>query len=373
MTMPPDVGAGAAPRRRGLELRGVSKLYGKLAAVNDVSLTVEPGRFLTLLGPSGSGKSTILMSIAGFVRPSRGDILFDGRIITSLPAEKRNFGMVFQGYALFPHMTVAQNVAFPLKVRGLDADRIESRVASALELVRMGHLKARRPNEISGGQQQRVALARALIFEPDLMLLDEPLSALDRKLRSELQWELKSLHERVGMTFIYVTHDQDEALSMSDEIVILRDGKVVQHGAPTDLYDRPASRFVANFLGGSNFLSGRIQEADSRGFRYIVNGCSFLQNGWGTGRSPDQDVLIALSPEKIGIFDRAPAGEPNAVEGRIHSLNYYGNSFHFQVETALLGQVEVRTAAWRCTVDPVAGRDVWLSWPPDASIPVIED
>ena len=362
-----------AAGRRGLELRGVSKLYGDLAAGNDVSLTVQPGRFLTLLGPSGSGKTTILMSIAGFVRPTSGDILFDGMTITGLPAEKRNFGMVFQGYALFPHMTVAQNVAFPLRVRGLDADTIESRVASALELVRMGHLKARRPNEISGGQQQRVALARALIFDPEMLLLDEPLSALDRKLRAELQWELKSLHERVGMTFIYVTHDQEEALSMSDEIVILRDGKVVQQGAPTDLYDRPASRFVANFLGGSNFLSGRIQETDSKGFRYAVNGRSFLQTGWSAGRSPAQDVLIALSPEKIDIFERIPEGELNAVEGRVHSLSYFGNSFHFQVETAPLGRVEVRTAAWRCTVDPVAGRDVWLSWSPDASIPVVED
>ena len=363
----------ATPEHRGLELRNVSKFYGDIAAMDDVSLTVEPGRFLTLLGPSGSGKTTILMSIAGFVQPSRGDILLDGKTITGLPAEKRNFGMVFQGYALFPNMTVGQNIAFPLKVRGLDANMIGSRVTSLLELVRMGHLKARRPNEISGGQQQRVALARALAFQPDLLLLDEPLSALDRKLRAELQWELKSLHERVGTTFIYVTHDQDEALSMSDEIVILRDGKIVQRGAPPDLYNRPASRFVANFLGGSNFLSGRIEEADSREFRYTVNGYPFLQAGPSGDREPAQGVLVAISPEKIAMSNTPPDGETNAIEGRIGSFSYYGDSFHFQVETEPLGRVEVKTPAWRCAVEPVAGNRVWLTWSPDASIPVIDD
>ena len=363
----------AAPERHGLELRSVSKFYGTLAAVDDVSLTIEPGQFLTLLGPSGSGKTTILMSIAGFVQPSRGDILLDGKVITGLPAEKRNFGMVFQGYALFPNMTVGQNVAFPLKVRGLDASETERRVASALELVQMDHLAARMPNEISGGQQQRVALARALVFEPDLMLLDEPLSALDRKLRAELQWELKSLHERVGMTFIYVTHDQDEALSMSDEIVILRDGKIVQQGTPHDLYDRPASRFVANFLGGSNFLSGKFEKGDAKGFRYRAGGKPFVQAGKANGLKADQDVLIALSPEKIVLFEKAPKGEKNLVEGKISSFNYYGNSFHFQVETAPLGRVEVKTPAWRCTVEPVVGDRVWLAWSPEASIPVVDD
>lgn len=359
--------------QHGLALRNVSKLYGELAAVDDVSLRVEPGEFLTLLGPSGSGKSTVLMMIAGFVQPTRGDVLLDDRVITALPAEKRNFGMVFQGYALFPNMGVAQNVGFPLKVRGRPKAEIAKRVASTLELVRMGHLADRMPHEISGGQQQRVALARALVFEPNLLLLDEPLSALDRKLRAELQWELKSLHERVGTTFIYVTHDQDEALSMSDKIAVLRDGKIVQQGTPHDLYNRPTSRFVANFMGGGNFFHGRVTAGLAHGFHYAVKGRQFEQAAKTGSFVPEQEVLIALSPERISIFDSPPSGQANMVEGTISSFNYYGDSFHFLVETASLGNVDVKTPAWQCSVEPTAGDRVWIAWSPGASVTVADD
>lgn len=363
----------ADSRKHGLELRNVSKFYGELAAVNDVSLSVQPGQFLTLLGPSGSGKTTILMAIAGFVRPTRGDILLDGHVITSLPAEKRNFGMVFQGYALFPHMNVARNIGFPLKVRGRSKEEIETRVASALELVQLGHLADRMPNEVSGGQQQRVALARALVFEPALLLLDEPLSALDRKLRAELQWELKSLHQRVGTTFIYVTHDQDEALSMSDQIIVLNDGRIVQQGTPHELYDRPTSRFVANFLGGSNFLHGKIVETRAHGFCYAVGDQCFEQAVNGMRVTAGQDVLIALSPEKVAISSNRPSHGENVAAGKIRSFNYYGNSFHVQVETTVLGIVDVKTPAWKCSIEPVTGDPVWIAWSPDATIPVTDD
>ena len=225
-----------------LVLRNLSKHYGRLAAVDDVSLSIPRGQFLTLLGPSGSGKTTLLMVIAGFVEPSAGEVVLDDRPITHVPPEKRNFGMVFQGYALFPHLTVLDNVAFPLRVRGIAKAEIGERVRTALDLVRLAHLRDRLPRQLSGGQQQRVALARALVFAPHVLLLDEPLSALDKKLRAELQWELKALHRRVGTTFIYVTHDQDEALSMSDQIAIIREGRLIQTGAPRSLYERPRTK-----------------------------------------------------------------------------------------------------------------------------------
>ena len=252
------------PAAHNLALREVSKHYGSLAAVDRVSLEVPRGQFLTLLGPSGSGKTTLLMIIAGFVEPSAGDVLVDDARITHLPPEKRNFGMVFQGYALFPHLTVFDNVGFPLRVRGMPRADAAGRIRGALDLVQLGALAERYPRQLSGGQQQRVALARALVFTPDILLLDEPLSALDKKLRAELQWELKQIHQRVGTTFIYVTHDQEEALSMSDEIAIIRDGRIVQAGPPRALYERPATRFVADFLGKSNFIRGRVDGARRR-------------------------------------------------------------------------------------------------------------
>jgi putative spermidine/putrescine transport system ATP-binding protein len=358
-----------AALQHSLTVRRLAKHYGQTRAVDDVTLTIERGEFVTLLGPSGSGKTTILMAIAGFVQPTAGDILLDETPITPLPPERRNFGMVFQGYALFPHMTVAENVGFPLRVRNVARADAERRVAEALDLVQLGHLKDRRPSQLSGGQQQRVALARALVFQPALLLLDEPLSALDKKLRAELQVELKALHRRVGLTFIYVTHDQEEALSMSDSIAILRDGRLVQEGPPGALYERPATRFVADFLGKSNFLAGRILERQQDGFTYAVDGARFVQ----AGRAPaGEDVLIALRPEKIGI---AASGEaaPNTVEGRITSWSYFGTSFALVVETVAAGRLQVTVPAWRCPVEPAEGRRVRLAWTADASVPVVPD
>ncbi len=237
-----------------ISLDAISKHYGPVTAVDDVRLRVEPGEFVTILGPSGSGKTTLLMLIAGLTRPTGGHILIGDRDVTDAPAQARNVGLVFQSYALFPHMTVFDNVAFPLDVRRVPKSEAAGRVAEALRLVRLQGLERRKPGELSGGQQQRVALARAIVFKPDILLLDEPLGALDRKLREELQVELKQLQRSLGVTSILVTHDQEEALSLSDRIVVLDRGAVQQIARPEEAYLRPANRFVADFLGIANFL-----------------------------------------------------------------------------------------------------------------------
>ena len=239
---------------KGLKLVGIRQYYGKNLVINDVELYVQDGEFITLLGPSGSGKTTLLMIIAGFVQPSHGQIELNGKSILYLPPEKRNFGIVFQGYALFPHLNVFENVAFPLRTRKIDENIIKKRVMNTLDMVQLVQLETRLPKQLSGGQQQRVALARALIFEPSLLLLDEPLGALDKKLREELQIELRILHKRLGSTFISVTHDQEEALSLSDRVAVINDGKIEQVGPPEELYEKPRNLFVADFLGKYNIF-----------------------------------------------------------------------------------------------------------------------
>jgi putative spermidine/putrescine transport system ATP-binding protein len=372
----------ARPDAHHLALRDLSKHYGSVVAVDRVSLDVPRGQFLTLLGPSGSGKTTILMAIAGFVEPTAGEILLDTRPITHLPPEKRNFGMVFQGYALFPHLTVSENVAFPLTVRRTPAAEIATRVSEALDLVQLGPLRDRHPRQLSGGQQQRVALARALVFRPHLLLLDEPLSALDKKLRAELQWELKQVHRRVGTTFIYVTHDQDEALSMSDQIAIVRDGRIVQAGPPRLLYETPATRFVADFLGKSNFIPGEVEAVDGARFTYAAGGGRYVQAGTAAPR-PGEPVLVALRPEKIAIdADGAAGAVPvtdtadgvmNQVAGEIVTWNYHGTTWSLLVRTTGLGDLVVTTAAWRSRIEPAPGRPVRLTWTADASVVVSDD
>jgi putative spermidine/putrescine transport system ATP-binding protein len=358
-------------RTQGLAITRLTKRYGSVVAVDDVSLAVERGEFLTLLGPSGSGKTTILMAVAGFVEPTSGEIRAGERIITRLPPEKRNFGMVFQGYALFPHMTVAENVAFPLKVRGRSRGEATTLVRDALDLVQLSHLGDRLPAQLSGGQQQRVALARALVFDPDILLLDEPLSALDKKLRAELQLELKALHQRVGKTFIAVTHDQDEALSMSDEVAILRHGRIIQKGTPAALYETPRTRFVADFLGESNFLSGRVSGRDGSGFVFVSEGQSFLQAEAASPPAEGATVLIGLRPEKLEVQGDAPPDTANRIEGRIVNWTYFGANLSIIADTAV-GRLAATLPSWRCRVTPAVGAAIWLGWEPDASV-LIED
>jgi len=353
-----------------LSLDGVSKHYGPARALDDVSLTVAGGEFLTLLGPSGSGKTTLLMSIAGFVAPTGGRILLNGQPIQHLPPEKRNFGMVFQGYALFPHLSVARNVAFPLEVRGTPKPEIASRVKEALELVQLGALAERLPRQLSGGQQQRVALARALVFAPHLLLLDEPLSALDRKLRADMQIELKSFHRQVGLTFIYVTHDQEEALSMSDRVAILNEGRLLQMGAPAELYERPATRFVAEFLGKSNFLAGSVEGRSADGFTFGCNGLAFEQKG-DVATTMGTPVLVALRPERMCLVGDQ-AQPRNQLDGTIAEFSYLGTSFHLLADTAV-GRLAVTVPTWRHGAPPVVGGKIRLGWDPDASVRVEDD
>jgi len=358
---------------RSLVLSDVSKRYGSVAAVVDVSLTVDRGDFVTLLGPSGSGKTTILMAIAGFVAISSGRIVLDGRRIDHLPPERRNFGMVFQGYALFPHLSVADNVAFSLKVRHTARSEIEKRVASVLDLVQLSSLRDRLPRQLSGGQQQRVALARAIASTPELLLLDEPLSALDKKLRAELQVELRELHRRLGMTFICVTHDQEEALSMSDRIAVLRDGRVVQAGLPRDLYERPRSRFVADFLGSSNFLRGTVERSDGAGCICRCGGEDFLLQEGGVARTPGEPIILALRPEKITLSDREPVDCANRVGGSIVRATFSGTNFSVVLRTGALGELAVTMPVWKCSFEPRVGAAAWASWEPGASVVVVDD
>ncbi len=327
----------ADPTQTGsLQIRNVSKFFGQFRAVNDICLDIRNGEFLTLLGPSGSGKTTLLMMIAGFLDISKGEIALDGASISDVPAEKRNFGMVFQGYALFPHMTVRDNVGYALSVRKRPADEIRNRVDEMLELVQLQEFADRKPGQLSGGQQQRVALARALCFAPPVLLLDEPLGALDKKLRVEVQEQLKDIHRRVGTTFIYVTHDQEEALSMSDRIVIMRDGAIEQVGTPKELYERPINQFTASFLGKSNFVH---------------------QNG----------KVFALRPEKIDLMPGNENTEAR-MRGAIRSITYFGSMQRIIVDTDEGAEIEVDIDVWRNASDLAEGVRVDLLWKDSAAV-----
>ncbi|MGB7268849.1 MAG: ABC transporter ATP-binding protein [Albidovulum sp.] len=320
-----------------LQLRSLTKRFGDFTAVDAVDLDIERGEFLTLLGPSGSGKTTLLMMIAGFQDITQGDISLDGASIAAMPAEKRNFGMVFQGYALFPHMSVRQNIAYPLDVRRRPKAEIAARVDEMLDLVQLGDFGDRLPTQLSGGQQQRVALARALCFAPPVLLLDEPLGALDKKLRIEVQAQLKDIHRRVGTTFIYVTHDQEEALSMSDRVVIMQAGAIEQVGSPQELYQTPRTEFAASFLGKSNFLR---------------------RDG----------AVFALRPEKI---DLAPAGKgkgPNRLTGKVRAVTYFGSVLKYDITVPGMDEIEVDVDAWRGGDALQSGTEVDLSWPDTAAV-----
>jgi putative spermidine/putrescine transport system ATP-binding protein len=355
-----------------LEADRITKRYGTVTALDAVSLQVARGQFLTLLGPSGSGKTTLLMTIAGFVQPDSGQLLLDGAPIQHLPPERRDFGMVFQGYALFPHLTVAENVAFPLRVRRVAKAEITQRVRETLDLVQLGPLAERLPRQLSGGQQQRVALARALVFRPSLLLLDEPLSALDKNLRVSMQDELKSLHQRVGLTFVCVTHDQEEALSLSDEVAILHGGRLVQSGTPAQLYERPASRFVAGFLGRSNFWRGRVDAPSGDGFRYWAGDHSLVQSG----PCPTDEVLIALRPEKLSVVGPDASsnrdGPLNQVDGLVAASSYLGDAWLVKLDVPGLGQLQLVVPTWR-GIQSQPGDTLRVGWDPDASVAITDD
>jgi putative spermidine/putrescine transport system ATP-binding protein len=308
-----------------VEFAGVQKTYdGETLVVKNLDLRIRRGEFVTLLGPSGSGKTTCLMMLAGFETPTAGSIILDGKHIATVPPEKRDIGMVFQNYALFPHMTVAENVGFPLKVRGIPKAEMAERVVKALDMVHLGGYGSRVPGRLSGGQQQRVALARALVFEPKLVLMDEPLGALDKQLREHMQMEIRHLHERLGITVVYVTHDQSEALTMSDRVAVFNEGVIQQVASPSELYERPANSFVAQFIGENNRLPGRLVEANGQTCMAELACGSRIQATYTGAAAVGEATSLSIRPERIKIAP--PEGvASNRFEGIVRELIYLGD------------------------------------------------
>ena len=365
-----------------VEMIGVTKRFGSVVAVDHMNLAIPAASFTSLLGPSGCGKTTTLRMIAGFEQPTEGEILLAGRPIAGVPPYQRNVNTVFQHYALFPHMDVAQNVGYGLRQRKVGRDEEKRRVAEALDLVRLGGYGGRRTWEMSGGQQQRVALARALVNRPTVLLLDEPLGALDLKLRKEMQLELKALQQEVGITFVYVTHDQEEALTMSDVIVVMSEGVIQQQGAPEELYERPVNRFVANFIGASNPIPGRIVSIDAATREAVVASDRGLHlRGRVTDPaatpSPGDAVIVAIRPERLRIEPAATASSgdsTNTVEGRVRQGTYLGDQTEYRVDTAQAGEMIVRrqNAAGASNGSGLGPGDrVVISWREEANLVLI--
>ena len=344
-----------------VELIDVTKRFADVVAVDNISISVQPAEFLSLLGPSGCGKTTTLRMLAGFEEPTAGWITISGREVQGVPPHRRDVNTVFQHFALFPHMSVAENVAYGLRQKKVDRSEIARRVGEILEMVKMAPLANRRPRQLSGGQAQRVALARALVNRPSLLLLDEPLGALDRKLREEMQIELKLLQSQVGITFIFVTHDQGEALSMSDRIAVMLDGHVEQLADPDTIYDHPDSAFVAGFIGQQNFFDGTARE----------NGTVVEGDGW-TIRSSNgsrdavdgRAALAAIRPEAVQLTEEQPQDPANSVRGTLAGISHLGDAIQFVVLTP--GQKEILCRLPRPRAPKLSvGGDVWCTWTED--------
>ncbi len=343
----------------------VAKRYGTVTALGGVSMTIGDGEFFGLLGPSGGGKTTLLRAIAGFIDPDEGAIAIDGKPIQDVPINRRDIGMMFQNYALFPHMTVADNVGFGLSVRHRPRDEIDARVAELLRLVRLESHGSRKPRQLSGGQQQRIALARALAPGPKVLLLDEPLGALDKKLREEMQIELKQIQRDVGITTVFVTHDQEEALTLSDRIAIMSEGRVAQIGAPRELYERPRTRFVASFLGNANFFEGRVAGREGALTRILLDDGSTLLT---TDAAPEgARVTAAVRPEKIAIGAPPTAtqdGLPgNHAKGRVTAEIFTGNAVTYRLDAGAGHTLSVFVQN-RAAAGPATGTTLDLSWSP---------
>ncbi|GLS37433.1 polyamine-transporting ATPase [Mesorhizobium tianshanense] len=330
-----------------IKFEQVSKAFGKLTVVDLLDLEIAKGEFLSLLGPSGSGKTTILMMLAGFEAPSSGAIRLQDKRINHLPAHLRNMGVVFQNYALFPHMTVAENVAFPLLMRGTPKAEIALRVGRALDMVKLTQLKDRKPSQLSGGQQQRVALTRALVFEPTVMLMDEPLGALDKQLREHMQLELRELHRHLGLTIVFVTHDQGEALTMSDRIAVFNAGKIEQLASPDEIYDRPRTRFVAEFIGETNLLSGILRGRDGDLARFELTGGASIIIMQPQAMEASGHALVSLRPERVRL-SQSPAAA-NAIPVTVQDTVYQGDHLRVKVfgeGVELVSKVDRKSAIW---------------------------
>ena len=350
-----------------VRLTGLGKTYGSVVALHDTDLSVPAGEFLTLLGPSGSGKTTMLNLIAGMISPSRGEIVINGRNVTALPAEQRGIGMVFQNYALMPHMTVFENIAFPLQIRKVSKEEIKRRVAEVLEIVQLPHVADRKPRELSGGQQQRVSIARCIVYKPDLILMDEPLGALDKKLREQMQLEIRRIHSELKITMLYVTHDQDEALNMSDRIMLMNGGRVEQLGTPHELYFEPRTQFAADFIGASTLIDATVAEVGEPALLRLPGGDScraFLHDRATAGTTGK----LLLRPETLRLNqgNQAPPGH-NLLQGKIAStLVTGGTSKHFvTLESGETIAIQELTNQNTARLQP--GLSVAVSWPESAA------
>ncbi|HVH76879.1 MAG TPA: ABC transporter ATP-binding protein [Stellaceae bacterium] len=354
----------AVASRGAIELVDLTKRYGEESVVDRIAVSIAAGEFFSLLGPSGSGKTTTLMMVAGFVRPDGGAILLDGADIAAVPPQKRGFGMVFQNYAIFPHLSVFENIAFPLRARHWANEAVAERVRWALELVQLGRFGDRHAHQLSGGQQQRVALARAIVFHPPVVLMDEPLGALDKNLRFEMQVEIKEIQQRLGMTVIYVTHDQEEAMSMSDRIAILNRGRIDQVGPPGEVYERPANPFVGRFLGEANLIEGTVAAHGDIARLVLASGAELRaprNSSCGPGRG-----MLFIRPERVEIMPGTnAAGEPwaNSLAGTVRRCSFLGNILRYAVDVADAEPITVDLQNAVGVVPLPVGAPVVLRWP----------
>jgi putative spermidine/putrescine transport system ATP-binding protein len=346
-----------------LSIRDAAKSYGSVTALVGTSLDLREGEFLTLLGPSGSGKTTLLMIVAGLVQPNSGEVWIDGKLATYAPPNKRDIGVVFQNYALFPHLSIRENIAFPLRMRRIPEAQITSEVARILEIVRLSHVAERLPRELSGGQQQRIALARCMVYGPSIILMDEPLGALDRKLRDQMQMEIKDLHSRLGITVLYVTHDQDEAMVMSDRICLMNHGKIEQIGTPQDLYFRPRNLFVADFLGESNILDGEVVETGDVVVARLRGGPEIrarMDKAAGA-IEPGEAVKLVIRPESLRLLRPGEQAE-NILTGTFKETVFVGGMSRLFVTLTGGFLLSAKQLADGGATAPMPGSEVRLGW-----------
>jgi spermidine/putrescine ABC transporter ATP-binding subunit len=357
----------ANPGGSRIDIRRLTKRYNLEAVANNVNANVAPGEFFSLLGPSGSGKTTTLMIIAGFVATDGGSILVNGKDVVDQSPQQRGFGVVFQNYAIFPHLSVWENIAFPLKVRRLPRDEIKRRVLWAIDLVRLGGFAQRFARQLSGGQQQRVALARAIVFHPKVLLMDEPLGALDKNLRYQMQTEIKDIQRRLGMTVIYVTHDQEEAMNMSDRLAIMNRGSVEQIGSPSEVYDRPANSFVARFLGEANLIEGTVIGSDHNATTVRLSDGAHLRGTASAEPAATGSVVsLFVRPEKLSILPpakaQAPRTDENRVLGRVRRIAFLGSTIRYKVDVGQPADITVDVKNVGSQPPVSAGDWAALSW-----------